>query len=120
MATTKTALVRMFTANGVELPDPDPAISPQAAVRLIALAGRPDLATAEIRGPQQEGEKLVYTLHRAVGTKGQRAAKRLAGFIVAADNHRVDTDLVPALESLRLNKGHDCLALPSASLPWLG
>jgi len=70
MALQRQELRRVFIYSGVMLPDPDPALRPDLVRDLLAAAGRPDLSSAEIRGPETVGDELHYTFHRAVGTKG--------------------------------------------------
>lgn len=62
-------LARVFEVNGVRFPDLDPSLTPMEVRDLIAAAGRPELSSAEVRGPEIRGNELVFTLHRAVGTK---------------------------------------------------
>jgi len=62
-------LVREFRYNGLVLPDPGVKHSPEQ-VRDIYAAAYPEITTAAIEGPEKKGSKLVYTLKRAVGTKG--------------------------------------------------
>ena len=69
MAIKTQALERSFTYNGMALPDPGPHLSPEQ-VRDIYSAAYPEITTAAIEGPEQKGNKLVYTFRRAVGTKG--------------------------------------------------
>lgn len=70
MALQRQELRRVFLYSGVTLPDPDPALRPEQVRDLLAAAGRPDLSSAEIRGPETVGDELHFTFHRAVGTKG--------------------------------------------------
>jgi PRTRC genetic system protein C len=131
-------LTRVFESNGVRLPDPDPAMDVQTAVRLIAMAGRPELMACEIRGPETRGTEQVYTLHRAVGTKG--AEKRSIPMMTTnASAHHRRAKALAEIKSLRQtapaaltkseaavlqrlgdNKGANGLVLPSHSVPWLG
>jgi PRTRC genetic system protein C len=60
---------REFNFNGVKIPDPDKALSPEE-VRAVLSTVYPDIATASITGPEPVGNKLVYRLTRAVGVKG--------------------------------------------------
>ena len=62
-------LSRSFTYNGVNLPDPDPRMSPDE-VKAVYSHQYPELATAAITGPDASGEHLVYSFVRAIGTKG--------------------------------------------------
>lgn len=129
----RTNLTRVFEANGVQLPDPDPALPVDAAVRLIAMAGRPELANCEIRGPEPRGDEVVYTLHRAVGTKGAQSPSRKPGRRAAlaqvlakieglrkASQSTLDTKPAIAVRALAQNDGESRLQLQSGSIPWLG
>jgi PRTRC genetic system protein C len=62
-------MARVFTYNGMELPDPDPKMKPDQ-VREIFAVTYPDLATAKIEGPTKKGDNEVYKFTRAVGAKG--------------------------------------------------
>jgi PRTRC genetic system protein C len=62
-------LARWFEFNGVRLPDPDPKLSVEE-VRSIYAHQYPDITTAAVAGPEAVGDKLVYRLMRAIGTKG--------------------------------------------------
>lgn len=126
-------LTRVFESNGVRLPDPDPAMGIESAVRLIAMAGRPELMSCEIRGPETRGIEQVYTLHRAVGTKGAtskpetaptrgKLAKALASIEALRQSslQTLSSGDAEALNLLSANKGANGLVLPSHSVPWLG
>ncbi len=63
------ALERIFRYNGIALPDPDPAMTPDA-VRETLAATYPELTNAVIEGPEITGETVIYTFKRPVGTKG--------------------------------------------------
>lgn len=58
-----------FMYGGVELPAPEGA-TPAQVKNDLAAAFYPELLTAEIRGPQIEGDTVVYEFVRAAGTKG--------------------------------------------------
>jgi PRTRC genetic system protein C len=60
---------REFNFNGVRIPDPDKALSPEE-VRAVLSTVYPDIATASITGPEPVGNKLVYRFSRAIGVKG--------------------------------------------------
>lgn len=62
-------LSRSFTYNGVKLPDPDPRMTPEE-VKAIYSHQYPELATAAITGPEANGDRLLYSFVRAIGTKG--------------------------------------------------
>jgi PRTRC genetic system protein C len=66
---TVTAAERVFTYNGMTLPDPSPGLSVEQ-VRDIYASQHPDLATASYKGPTEVGGKLEYAFTRAIGTKG--------------------------------------------------
>ncbi len=63
---------RAFRYNNIPLVDPDPKMSVQQ-VREFYANIYPEITTAEIDGPENKGEQIVYTFRRAVGTKGARA-----------------------------------------------
>lgn len=62
-------LTREFSYAGLALPDPNPTFTPEQ-VRDMYSAAYPEITSASIEGPEQKGDKLVYTFKRAVGTKG--------------------------------------------------
>ncbi len=62
-------LSRIFTYNGVRLPDPDPRMTPEE-VKTVYSHQYAELATAAITGPEATGETLQYSFVRAIGTKG--------------------------------------------------
>lgn len=64
-----TKLRRVFTYSGIELPDPDPSISPEKAIEAF-VAIYPELNNCSVEEPQIQGDKLVYKVLRAVGRKG--------------------------------------------------
>ncbi len=69
MAATINQLARVFEYGGMALPDPGAGMTP-AQVRDTYSAAYPELATAEVTGPETRGDKLVYTFKRAAGAKG--------------------------------------------------
>jgi len=73
MALERQNLTRVFIYSGVRLPDPDAGMQPVAVRDFFAAAGRPELSSAEVRGPEIVGNEQQFTLHRAVGTKGLQA-----------------------------------------------
>ena len=73
MALERNNLTRVFIYSGVRLPDPDAGMQPVAVRDFFAAAGRPELSSAEVRGPEIIGNEQQFTLHRAVGTKGLQA-----------------------------------------------
>jgi len=66
---TETRMSRDFSYNGVKLPDPNPAMTPEE-VRQFYATQYPDITTASITGPEAEGDKLRYGFARAIGAKG--------------------------------------------------
>ena len=60
---------RVFSFNGVKLPDPNPTMTPEE-VRQFFATQYPDITTASITGPEAEGDKLRYSFTRAIGSKG--------------------------------------------------
>jgi len=76
MAITVQKLLRSFAYNGIALPDPGAELSPEQ-VRDVYSATYPEITTASIEGPEQKGDRLVYTFRRAVGTKGTASRSRL-------------------------------------------
>jgi PRTRC genetic system protein C len=62
-------IVRKFTYNGVNLPDPNPAL-PINEVQGIFAHSHPEIANAAIDGPAVKGNVHTYTFVRSVGTKG--------------------------------------------------
>ncbi|HLG96675.1 MAG TPA: PRTRC system protein C [Bryobacteraceae bacterium] len=66
---TVTPLKRVFSLNGVKLPDPAPQLSIEQ-VRGILAHAYPEIATATISGPEPVGDALKYTFERAIGSKG--------------------------------------------------
>ena len=65
-------LIREFKYNGVKLADPSPAFT-VAQVRDFYSTVYAEIVSADIEGPEQLGNKAVYTFRRAVGTKGAAA-----------------------------------------------
>lgn len=137
MALAVVQLSRVFEDNGVQLADPAPGLGIQEAVRILASTGRPHLLTCEIRGPVQRDNQVVYTLHRAVGTKGllaamttkhvrKRVQTRLAAR-AAMESYESDSSKQQVSEKgvgelvSRLGQpsdGEDRVALPSSVIPW--
>lgn len=62
-------LIREFKYNSVKLPDPNPAFT-LVQVRDFFATVYPEIISADIEGPEQIGDKQVYSFRRAVGTKG--------------------------------------------------
>jgi PRTRC genetic system protein C len=64
------ALEREFRYNGgLRLPDPNPKLAVEEVINLYSHT-YPEITTAAIEGPEVIGNKLVYRLTRAIGTKG--------------------------------------------------
>ncbi len=64
------ALEREFRYNGGQrLPDPNPKLTVEEVINLYAYA-YPEITTAAVEGPEVVGNKLVYRLTRAIGSKG--------------------------------------------------
>ena len=66
---TVTPAVRIFGYSGVNLPDPNPRLSPEE-VKAAYTTLYPELATAAINCPEAVGDKLRYQFVRAIGAKG--------------------------------------------------
>ena len=83
MTITVQKLLRSFAYNGITLPDPGSELSPEQ-VRDVYSATYPEITTASIEGPEQKGERLIYTFRRAVGTTGAVRADspRSSGMVV--------------------------------------
>lgn len=62
-------LERQFSYNGLRLADPNPSLTVEE-VRNLYAAAYPEITTAAIEGPETVGNKLIYRLTRAIGTKG--------------------------------------------------
>lgn len=62
-------LNRVFTYNGLQLPDPGQALSPAAVCDLYS-ATYPEILSATVVGPKFEGDTVVYEFVRAVRDKG--------------------------------------------------
>lgn len=62
-------LIRQFSFNGADLPDPGEAFTP-LEVKEIYSNQYPDLSTAIINEPVTKGNVVAYTFVRNVGTKG--------------------------------------------------
>lgn len=68
-----TTLPRVFDYNGLRLNDLDPTAS-AARIKDLMTAMYPELATAEVQGPEVRDNQLVYTFKRSAGTKGEGTA----------------------------------------------
>lgn len=60
---------RVFSYAGAELPDPNPAMTPDG-VRQLYSASYPELNNATIEGPVVKHAKMIYTFARTAGSKG--------------------------------------------------
>ena len=60
---------RLFRYAGITLPDPDSRLSVES-VRSLYAATYPEITTAALTGPETVDGNLVYTLTKAIGTKG--------------------------------------------------
>jgi PRTRC genetic system protein C len=66
---TVTPAIRIFSYQGITLPDLDCRLSPEE-VKAAYSTQYPELATAAINGPEAVGDKLRYEFVRAIGAKG--------------------------------------------------
>jgi PRTRC genetic system protein C len=62
-------LEREFSYNGLRLADPNPNLTVEEVRNLYAIS-YPEITTAAIEGPEAVGNKLIYRLTRAIGSKG--------------------------------------------------
>lgn len=69
MALETTTLTRVFLHGSARLTDPDSTMS-VVEVKTLYAAAYPELLTAEVFGPNQNGTNLEYEFRKAVGTKG--------------------------------------------------
>lgn len=60
---------RLFRYSGLVLPDPDPSLGIEAVISIFA-STYPEITTAAVNGPEVVDGKQVYTLQKAIGTKG--------------------------------------------------
>ncbi len=65
----KRLIERIFEYSGMRLNDPDPTMNPED-VKHFYTAVYPELSQAVIEEPVRRGDRLVYAIKRAVGTKG--------------------------------------------------
>lgn len=72
-----TTLSRVFIYNGMRLPDPGADMSPAQAKDYYA-AMYPELTTAEVTSPKQQGDTLEYTFRKTTGTKGRDRSEDLS------------------------------------------
>ena len=64
-----TKSIRRFEYHGVLLPDPNSALEIPRVKEILALT-HPEITTSEITGPASKNGQLIYTIERAVGSKG--------------------------------------------------
>ena len=123
----KTNLTRVFQYSGIKLPDPDSSMNPIEVRDFFAMAGRPELSSAEVRGPEIVGEELIYTLHRAVGTKGMdgvaetiiHASVKEAMISFCAMRVNSNSMVNEAIQKLhRTTEVGKAIAPPSELIPW--
>lgn len=62
-------IIRKFTYNGVDLPDPNPTLS-VTDVQSILANTHAEIANAAVDGPNVKGNVHTYTFVKSVGTKG--------------------------------------------------
>ncbi len=65
-----TTLKRVFKYSSLNLPDPDPSMSPLAVRDFYASSMYAELASATVDGPEFSGESACYSFVRAVRDKG--------------------------------------------------
>lgn len=65
-----TTLERTFLYNGVSLPDIDAKMPVEEVKNFYASTMFPELASAEVEGPEDSNGKLRYSFRKAVGKKG--------------------------------------------------
>lgn len=133
MAIERLNLTRVFLYSGVRLPDPDAGMQPIAVRDFFAAAGRPELSSAEVRGPEIVGNEQQFTLHRAVGTKGLQATAPavidLEGIKVPdwisqrlKDFDKTVIAVVPEVNELITTLGKrqagDCIQPPAQAIRW--
>ncbi|MGH7216102.1 MAG: PRTRC system protein C [Nitrospiraceae bacterium] len=62
-------IIRVFIYNGIRLPDPGADLS-AAQVKDYYSAMYPELTTAEVTSPKENGDAHEYTFRKTTGTKG--------------------------------------------------
>jgi len=129
MALETTQLGRKFRYNSVDLPDPGAQYTPDE-VRGFYAATFPEIVNATVEGPEKQGDALVYTFRRAVGTKGATADTRahleaiVAGKVatpaganvVTPDHVKRNADTFRQWHSLASNGQGEALHAPAAGL----
>lgn len=73
MAITEIKISRAFKYNGIDLQDPNPALSSDA-VREFYATQYPELTNAVVEGPVTKNNVATYTFQRAAGAKGRGVA----------------------------------------------
>lgn len=69
MALNTTRFPRVFKHKGIELPDPNPALSPEEVMGYYSNQ-YPELTTSNVFGPKIVSDKAEYEFKTTVGTKG--------------------------------------------------
>ena len=69
MALTVSTKNRVFKFNGMVLSDPNPNMSVSEVCKFYAMQ-YPELTNANIEGPEVNGDEVVYTFGKSLGTKG--------------------------------------------------
>lgn len=99
-----TPVKRVFIYNGLQLPDALPERSP-AQVKDFYSGMYPELATAEVEGPNRVGTEETYTFKRSAGTKGAQSLQ--------SKGEAMQAPAVPFVERMRaLASGKPDPALP--------
>ena len=126
-------LTRVFLYSSIKMLDPDPTMTPIAVRDFYAGAGRPELSSAEVRGPEVVGDELQFTLHRAVGVKGlQPTLKGLniedvvasQSVMAAVDKFNAKNRVQPdqktnaVLKCLGTNGDGPCIQPPAQAVRW--
>ena len=62
-------LTRVFQWNGLEMPDPNPRLSAEEALKVLGTV-HPELNNASLDGPSFQADRQVYTCSTRLGTKG--------------------------------------------------
>lgn len=126
-------MTRVFLYAGIKMIDPDTTMTPIAVRDFYAGAGRPELSSAEVRGPELVGNEMQYTLHRAVGTKGLQpnlkdldigdieASHSLTAAIdkfSAKNRVKADAKINGLLKCLGANGDGACIQPPAQAVRW--
>ena len=62
-------IIQVSTTLSTYMPDPDPSLGIEAVISIFA-STYPEITTAAVNGPEVVDGKQVYTLQKAIGTKG--------------------------------------------------